>query len=744
MSTFNQRRKAGKAIPGTIQAFRKNLEEGLRSENVTIDPDVSRATWSNESFHDSIIDQALDTVIGLESTIKTAFSSVGEKGESVLHITDVGIEAAANGAMLTGSLAGYASAEAPVLSGPGQTLVLAGSGGVERQVLPSLEAYDNRQLRDTQMNTILFNGKHGAQSPFAEAFFSTVVVPNDKASYAISINVTTVFEEVRHGVTGDVIDMKRRNIIHGVIDPSVYGSDHTLIVPAFRAGENAGKFVPVALLPTQQVTYLQETVETSALRINEEIGLIGLSQTDALLEHGLLDHSDALDTAIFLQNIYIAVGAAGSEEVFKIMTQGLPFSNFTPPAQGQNRDLVLNFNSTNVRLKGTKDALLQTVRGTDTVALAALGEGDYSVRLKLNINGNANTERGSVFVGGSAIGVDRVLDANGMRVAPTNPAVKAAIDALLAGKVIGYDLHCYRTNSNRRQRGLLVNNEFYTQVYPVQLKSPITVARPQTESETYEATDVSTLLNITGARTSNDAIQKLHDTADLMAAHVLPNESLIDAPTILGIAHGPLRAFYEEHEIDLTTSLNSVTSTEKADDIRNQLLLVIRDGVTRMYTHTGYQAAADARAGTQTAKPLVVIGTDPIISNWLFTNGDARSLGPDFRYKIVDTLNQTMTGMIYITFQNEAAAKAGVPDPFSFGNFAWKSEMVINLPTHFNGANHRQTTVQPAYNHVVNMPALIKLNVKGITESVRSRTEYKLAGVTIDGVVQTDPITPTP
>lgn len=730
MSTFSARRNARKVVPGTMQAFRQSLSDNLRSDSLAIGQEAAKATWSNESFSSDVIEQALSLADSLESIVKQSFTVPGEKGTTELALSDVGIEAAVNGGMLVGDMVGYRSAS----QGPTQAdghLVMVGGSSAPRQLIPGIEAYDNRQLRDTQMNTILFNGKHGAQSTFTEAFFPTVVVPNDKASYAISINITTVFDEVRHGVTGEVVDMKRRNVIHGVIDPTVFTDDHTRIVPIFRQGVNESKFVDTALLDPEDTLYLQEEVKTSALAMGQEIGLIGLSQSDALLEHGILDHHDAMDTAIWLKNIYIAVGAAGSEEVFKIFVQGLPFSNFVPPAQGQHRDMTLNFTGSNVRLMGDRAGgkLLTDVKGNETVALAGLGVDNYSVRLKLNISGNANVERGSVQVNGPSIGIDRVLDKNGLRVDLADPAVKPFVDALLAGKVIGYDLDCFRTNSGRRQRGLLVNNEFYTQVYPVQLKSPITVARPQTEAETFEATDVSTLLNICGARTTNDGIKRLHETAELLRAHVLPNESLVDAPTILGIAHGPLRAHYEEKVIDLTKVLNSTTSTEKADDIRNALLLILRDGVTRMYTHTGYQAAADARAGTQTAKPLVIIGTDPIIANWLFVNGDARALGPDFRYKVVDTLNETMLGLIYVTFQNEQAAKAGVPDPFTFGNFAWKSELVINLPTHYNGGNHRQTTVQPAYNHVVNMPALLRYEVKGLTEAVVNRTQYEITGL---------------
>src|SRR5690606_17281457 len=96
------------------------------------------------------------------------------------------------------------------------------------------------------------------------------------------------------------------------------------------------------------------------------------------------------------------------------------------------------------------------------------------------------------------------------------------------------------------------------------------------------------------------------------------------------------------------------------------------------------------------------------------------------------TQNRLIRGKIYVTFVNPQAAKEGRPDPLSFGNMAWKPELVVSLPTYFNGANSKQITVQPSFSHVVNLPCLLKFHVTNLPEAVVRRTP-----MTVNGAIET-------
>ena len=59
----------------------------------------------------------------------------------------------------------------------------------------------------------------------------------------------------------------------------------------------------------------------------------------------------------------------------------------------------------------------------------------------------------------------------------------------------------------------------------------------------------------------------------------------------------------------------------------------------------------------------------------------------------------------------------------------WKPELVIALPTYFNGANSRQITVQPCFIHSINMPILAHFEVKNIDTVVGSQTPVPFKNV---------------
>jgi hypothetical protein len=144
-------------------------------------------------------------------------------------------------------------------------------------------------------------------------------------------------------------------------------------------------------------------------------------------------------------------------------------------------------------------------------------------------------------------------------------------------------------------------------------------------------------------------------------------------------------------------------------------------------------------AGGESAKPVVIIGTDQTTARYLQVAGDLRTIGGGFEeVLIVDTQNEAMHGTIFVTFGVKGAAD-GVPHPLQFGNMAWKPEVTVVLPIHRNGANSKELTVQPAFRHITNLPVLMKLTVTGIPTTVETRVP-----VLVSGALDTTDVTPAP
>lgn len=581
-------------------------------------------------------------------------------------------------------------------------------------VVPALEAYDERENKATTIYTIAYNMQAARQDEFGEAFFPTVVVTPDQYGYTLSVRLIQVYDEVRRSVSGAVSkNFGKKNIIKAVIDPSILRNDTSKIIPVVRP-ESEANFVDPALIPPTDVTYEGETVSTAPLAFGKQFSLIGLSQTDALLETGILDSTDAIDPAIRLGAVYLE---AGSDVVKFGNLQAVPEATFVHAQQGNYRKMVLQFDSTGL----TVNQNTKTVAGGALVTLAPIVTGNLSVKLAVSIFGSVQTELGDTVLNTGNVSVYSITDEDGDDIALDGTQGAQIVALFASAKFVGYDLDSRRTNTNRRERGQLLDLTFQNMVYGVPLLSPITIPRPMTMGDQNDASDLAALITTTHIRTSNAAVAKLLESEQLLAERITTNGVIsFEDPEIGGIGRLLVTPYYEHQDFDALTAVDSLTSTDRAGDVQNALINVVRDIAYRMYRDSGYKAAADAMTGGIAPIPTVIIGTDPVISRYLQVVGDFRTLGNEFQVKVVSTLNIEMKNKILFSFGMFGEGE-GVANPLHFGNMAWKPELTLVLPLHRNGANSKEITAQPSFLHVMNMPVLGSITVSNIDKVVSNK-----------------------
>lgn len=577
----------------------------------------------------------------------------------------------------------------------------------------ALEAYDEKENKNAVVYSVAYNMQAARQDEFGEAFFPTVVVTPDQVGFGVSIRLISVYNDVRRQITGNLDQFNKVNIIKAVIDPTILKNDQLKIVPVYR-DESKQHFVADTLIAPRDVLLEGETITTSALGMGKKFSLLAISQTDAMLETGLQDTTDSIDTALQLAALYMQIGTGNSAEVIKFTTSRLPLATFTYAVQGNTRLMNLNFSTGSLLVnKNTK-----LVDNSASTALASLVTGEYSVRLAVDVSGSVNLELASTNCYSSAVSVTRVTDADGAELSLTSGMGKTIADLFADATMIGYDLDAQRTNVNRRMRGQLLDTTFYNQVYAVPLRSPITVPRPLTVGDANDSSDLAALITATHIRTSNAAVDELLRAQDLLAEMVSSTDGMNDSPEILGVARFLVSPFFEHADLDVNDVVDSIKSHERAADIQAVLVNKLRDMAYRMYRDSGYKAAADALAGGMSEVPTVIIGTDPVLARYLQVAGDFRTLGNDFNVKVVSTLNQRMAGKIVMSFGVFGGGMDGVPNPMHFGNMAWKPELTLVLPLHRNGANSKELTVQPSFLHITNLPIMASLDVTGISDVV--------------------------
>jgi hypothetical protein len=148
---------------------------------------------------------------------------------------------------------------------------------------------------------------------------------------------------------------------------------------------------------------------TTQLRPGKRFSLLGISQTEALLETGLLDCTDAIDPNVSLAGMLLRFSKEGETGLLYYHdTEATPLANFVAKPEGNYRVIQLNYRTQ-----------------------LDLSLGGKALSIGIQAGGSVNLELGDTEAYFTVI-------ADG--------------DTDYEIKVVGYDLNAYRVNYNRRPR----------------------------------------------------------------------------------------------------------------------------------------------------------------------------------------------------------------------------------------------------------------------------------------------------
>jgi len=708
-------RKSGQ--DSVLQTIVNNLNTHLVRTGPVVSPAVGGQMMALESASDVIRGQ-LDQ--GFEDLKMALESIIADSGVDRKSITDAQYEAAAMAGLMSSNWkASLAKNFEPVnvSTEQMQSIMPRGNDSFAKRSF-GLEAYDERENKNAMLYTITYNMQSARQDEFGETFFPTITITPDQVGFGVVVDLMTVFDGVEHSTSGVLEEFKRKNIIRAVADPTVLKREQTRIVPVYRTPDT-DKFFATGILAAPLILE-GESILTAPLKPGVKFDLLGISQTDGLLSKGIMDETDSIDPTISLKNVCLSFTDGSDTDIIQFNTINLPLSNFTYATQSDYREMVLNFKTTSLLINSkTKQR-----DGTALVALAGvLGvdpndeTDDYVLRVELQVTGSINIETGECSVFGNLVSAFSVQGPTGDLIPLDDGAEgEAFADIMNTGKLIGYDLSAYRTNMNRRQRGQLINTRRYTQLYNVLLRAPITAHHPINTDDSIEASDIQALVTATRIRTSNDAVTALVESALTLNSYVDARDYEGIGPDIMGVGRFYVRPVYYYDSIDMTTSIDSVKSHERAADIQAVLVNKIRDYAFRMYRDSEYQAAADAIAGGVAPVPTVIIGTDPVLARYLEVTGDLRTLTGGFDVKIVTTLDKRVQGKIFVSFGVFNDQRNVAVHPLNFGNLFWAPELVLTANISRSNRISKETVVQPRYQFVTHLPVMTLIEVENVPD----------------------------
>lgn len=612
------------------------------------------------------------------------------------------------------------------VSGEGHVTVEADDGGAagsygytnyaHPSLNPNMEAFDNSNLNDFTGHSITYNIQAARQDPFAEAFFRTVALTPDNGGVDVTVRNVLVFNHFQHGVTGAPADFKKRRLIDAAMDYTILSDESTSLKPeVLEDDSNANFFVPADAVPPRVVTVGHRSVRTAPLLIGKRLNLIGICQNSLSKKNGVADNTDSLDRMTGIDNIYVRLGDG---DVISFNVKGLPQTYFIKSTEMGNRDTILTYRTQTLQInKNTTQWNGQPIQNT---ALKAAIEAGMVIQIGFDMTGTLNVEIGNMIVNATPIEVFSVHNAAGERLdLEKDIAAKALVQELAALKVIGYDPNARMSNANRREQGMQLDLNAYTERYPVPLGAPMTIPSPIAEDR--DEGELNALITAVRMRNSLNAVTRLLNYFDTLSEFVGVDTNSEDTrtPQIEGIAKMLIKRPWCDHTVlHLPDVVQSLVSSDRSANIEAAITNLLRTKVYQAYRDTNIQAALDVLSGFTGEKMKVLLGTDSVLSRFIISYGDTRTLGPDLEVVKVITQDKRIFGDIYYTFIREGE---GI-DPLNFGSHLWIPEMISTLsPINRHGATIREALVQPRQRHVVHLPILGRIRVTGLEEVLADR-----------------------
>ena len=595
-----------------------------------------------------------------------------------------------------------------------------------------MQAFDNTNLRSNMEVMTSFSLGAVRQSAFAQAFWTPVVVsPNEPGLFA-TMRARYVLENVTHKPDGSRTIFGKKPLVHALVDYRILRDDETDVIPVLRdAGTfvNTDKFVDVAVAAPTNIMFHGEPVQTSFLKFNTDVNLIGLSSIDALIEKGLFTKHDALDSSLTITEVLLKVGA----DVVKFDVRNATGATLTANPVEHHRSMTTQMLLTNEGSGLRINSLTKQYNGTDLVDLKAVVDNNLKVRFGFRLSANFNTEmgNGSVDFAAGSLKVAEILDEDGLSLDLTAAPAAAIVTALEGATALGYKVEARRINTNKRQRGQFVDTQEFRKYFAVPLRAPITAVRPVGVSDQEDAELIETLLETTYVRANNDAVSSLFRTFNALKEVASDPQAIIDVNgDFMGFASKLVNTVAYEVTLDMTKIVDSLTSTARTVDIQSALVNTLRDMAFSTLIQSNYLVALSSQYGGQTRKPTVVFGTDPRIAAYLNIPGETRLMGPEMEHLVVHTVDARMRNTIFMTFGDYSEESAGKFNPMQFGHFLVKPEVTTNLQISRGDETLREMTTQPSYHHLANLPVLVKVNVTNL-EAVLAKNPI----ATIDAVV---------
>lgn len=588
----------------------------------------------------------------------------------------------------------------PMVEGPHGSMPVMSTG---------LENYNEKSQRDFRVISVAYNLAASRQDSFGEAIYPTVVVNPTEGGVTQNLTYAAILKDMFHEVTGALFDTREVNMVEAFRDPSVLEDASTKLVPVVdEQGKNSSVFVDDAIITPKEIELERGgVVKTAPLKIGHKFDLIGVSNRQQLIAGNMLDLTDTIDPAIRLKSLYVQTGGT-EKKVIRFTVERMPTAVFQPSLTNDSRIAQLNFTTEDLVVKADTKA----IDGSTGAELDEIATRDWTLRLSVGVSGSVSLSKGDTWINSTPVVVEKVMDADGASLAKDAGDAATLLSALGDLTVVGFDLDSRFTNTNRRERGQLVQTRTLQFRYPVPMHSPITLPM-STMDENGPGDVVKTLTVATNIRNSNNAVTRLLNYLSQLREVTTNGYDRPKFGAVEGALSALIRPTYRHTTLDLREAIDSTRSGERWEDVCQVMLNTIKSMLFPAYRDSNIESAFQTVTGNADERPKFIIATDREIAHYLMMKGDDRTLGAYLKYDIVSTNNERFDGKIVIIPTRENPVEN---DILNFGQFYYVPTIVADLPISRNGQTSREIAAVPFNLHVNNIPFAIEIDVTGLRD----------------------------
>lgn len=570
-----------------------------------------------------------------------------------------------------------------------------------------LENYNEKSQRDFRVVTVGYNLAASRQDEFAERLYPTTVINPIEGGVVQVLPYIAVMKDIHHSVTGALWDTKEVNMVEAYRDPSILDDNATDLIPAIDpSGSNLKYFVDPSLIAPETVVNEQNMpIETAPLKPGIKVDLMGISNANLLIGANMLDVSDTIDPAGRLKALYVMFEG----KVIRFKVDRMPRAIFQPDLVGDTRGAKIDFISDDLSVSD----ITRTIDGSTTSVIDELETRKWVLRLSVQFSGHISLSLGnSRFTVGECT-VARILNEDRRDIDITSGDGKVLVDKLSDLEIIGFDLACRFTNTNRRQRGHLLQTRALQFRHPIPMHAPVTLPL-STMDEEGPGEVVKALTVNTNIRNSNNAVKTLLNY--LAQLRELTGQGF-NRPTINtyeGALASVMRPTYVFDKLHLPDVIDTLKSKDRWDDVCSAILNFVKGHLFPAYRNSNIEAAFRVISGNQDERPIFLFCSDKEIANYLMTKGDERTLGAYLEYDIVSTNNELFDGKLVVVPTRKTPTEN---DILNFGQFFYVSTIVADLPIS-RGGNQitREIAAIPFNLHINNIPFALEFQITGFSE----------------------------